>query len=82
MFDEGWIDRKVMYLTPLAIGTIPFSRMGRLHTDADIMLNRTRFNERVGDFDYIFCALPDRKEWQLRDKEVVFQNAFYCLVKP
>ncbi len=82
MFEEGWLDRKVMYLKPLAIGTIPFSRMHRVPTDADIMVNRTRFNERVGAFEYIFCSMHDRKKWQLTDMEVVFQNPSYCLLKP
>jgi hypothetical protein len=82
MFEEGWLDRKVMYLKPLAIGTIPFSRIHRVPTDADIMFNRRRFNERLGDFEYIFCSMHDRKKWQLTDMEVVFQNPSYCLLKP
>lgn len=81
MFDEGWLDRKVMYLTPLAIGTIPFDQIDKVHTDFDIMLNRTRFDERVDDFDYIFCTLPDRSKMELRGKEVLFQNDYYCLLK-
>lgn len=81
MFEDGWLDRKVMYLAPLVIGTIPFDQIDKVHTDLDLMKNQTRFNERVADFDYIFCTFPDRMKWQLREKAVVFQNGYYFLLK-
>ena len=81
MSDDGWLDRKVMYLTPLVIGAIPFGQIDKVHTDLEIMLNRRSFEKRLDGFDYIFCTVPERERLKLQDKEVLYVNGFYCLLR-
>ena len=81
MFDDGWLDRKVMYLSPMVIGTVPFSEIGKVHKDLDIFLNRRSFQKRLPDYDYIFCTMADRQRFGLLDSEVVYDYGYHVLLK-
>jgi hypothetical protein len=72
--DEGWLDRKAMFLSKLVICAVPLDQIGKVHTFEEVMLIRTRFRGRVDGYQYIFCSNPDRRKFELRDMEVVYDH--------
>ena len=79
--EDGWLDRRVMYLSSLVIGTVPYEAMDKLHTDVEIMNNRWRFKERLADYDYVFCARPDMKNFGLTDMRIVLDYGPFVLLE-
>jgi hypothetical protein len=81
MADSGWLERKVMYLAPLVLGTLSHEEVLKSHTDLEIHLNRRRFKGRAARYDFIYCTKPDIARFGLSDKTVLKDYGHYCLLK-
>lgn len=81
MADSGWLERKVMYLAPLVLGTLSHEEVLESHTDYEIFRNRKRFESRLKDYDYIYCTKPDLVRFGLKDREILLDYGYYCLLK-
>lgn len=78
--EDGWLDRRVMYLSPLVIGTVPYESMDKLHTDFEIFRNRSDFSGRQAEYDYVFCARPDMKRFGLTGRRILLDYGPYVLL--